>query len=127
MTDRELECVRENARGATTEDLLDRVTAYRAGMEPDALAVIEEELAGRGIGPAQVWAYVKEHGANVLVDENGVALMCSYCDRPAIFVQLEPDLQVMLMSLLCGQASLVTGYRRYCADHRPAPPAEPQT
>ncbi len=37
-----------NVRQATDEDLLNRVTVYRAGMEPEALVVIEEELAQRG-------------------------------------------------------------------------------
>jgi hypothetical protein len=49
MAEWELDVVRENARAAPTDDLLDRVTAYRAGMEPEALRVIEEELARRGI------------------------------------------------------------------------------
>ena len=37
------ERVWQNAREASTEDLLDRVTVYRAGMEPEALEIIEEE------------------------------------------------------------------------------------
>src|SRR5437870_2239134 len=39
-----LNLIRENAAKATAEDLLDRVTVYRAGMEPPALEVLEQEL-----------------------------------------------------------------------------------
>ena len=41
----ESERVRKNAREATTEDLLNRVTVYRGDMEPEALKIIEAELA----------------------------------------------------------------------------------
>src|SRR5262245_49520354 len=40
----DLEKVRANARAASTEDLLDRVTVFRDGLEPEAVAVLEEEL-----------------------------------------------------------------------------------
>ena len=46
----DLNQVRQNAKAATTEDLLDRLTVYRAGMEPAAIEVIEAELDKRGIG-----------------------------------------------------------------------------
>lgn len=41
--------VRANARQAPTEDLLERVTVYRSGMEPEAVEIIEAELRRRGI------------------------------------------------------------------------------
>ena len=44
-----LERVRDNARKAETEDLLDRITVYRAGMEDAALEIIDEELRHREI------------------------------------------------------------------------------
>ena len=40
----EHERIRDNVHKADTEDLLDRATVYRAGMEPEALEIIEEEL-----------------------------------------------------------------------------------
>src|SRR5215204_2045618 len=83
MTDQQLKRVRETAREATTEDLLDRVTVYRGGMEPDAVRVLEEELASRGFGPAELGRHQQEN-EEVLYDEDGVALKCSYCDRPAV-------------------------------------------
>ncbi len=39
--------VRANARQASTEDLLERVTIYRSGMEPEAVEIIEAELRRR--------------------------------------------------------------------------------
>ncbi len=49
-----LERVRQNAHSASTEELLDRVTVYRNGMEPAAIEVIEDELARRGVSEEQI-------------------------------------------------------------------------
>ena len=43
----DLDRVRQNIRQATTEDLLDRMTVYRAGMEEEALELIADELRSR--------------------------------------------------------------------------------
>ena len=48
---------RENARTASTEYLLDRVTVYRAEMEGPAVDVMEAELRSRGLTRAQVDAH----------------------------------------------------------------------
>jgi hypothetical protein len=75
--------VRENAAKATVEDLLDRVTVYRSGMEPEALHIIEAELLKRGLGPREIDA----HGASTeeaLLDSNGLALSCAKCHKPAV-------------------------------------------
>jgi hypothetical protein len=72
-----------NARGASTEALLDRVTVYRDGMEPEALAIIERELRSRGVSAADVAAHGEKAG-EVLRDANGLALRCSYCESPAV-------------------------------------------
>jgi hypothetical protein len=121
VTKRELEAVRENARAATTQDLLDRVTVYREGMDPDAVKVIEEELAGRGVRTAEIEAH-EQNSAEVLRDENGVALTCSLCNRPAVAVDRD-----MLATwggfLMLG--STVHGWRLYCSDHAPQHPTEP--
>lgn len=78
------EKVRENARKAETEDLLDRVTVYRAGMEPDALYVIEEELRGRGVTAADIDAHARRREEAGLCDDRGIPARCSFCDRPAV-------------------------------------------
>ena len=46
-----------NVRQADTEDLLNRITAYRDGMEPEAVAMIEEELRERGVTAAEIAAH----------------------------------------------------------------------
>ncbi len=78
------EKVRENARKAETEDLLDRVTVYRAGMEPDALYVIEEELRRRGVTAADLDAHMRRREEAGLCDDGGFPARCSFCDRPAV-------------------------------------------
>jgi hypothetical protein len=78
-----LEKVRDNAREASTDDLLDRVTVYRSGMEPEALEVIEAELARRHVTDEQIRAH-GESKRGVSLDENGLARRCTYCDRPAV-------------------------------------------
>src|SRR3954453_4314818 len=44
----DLDRVRQNVLRATDEDLLDRATVYRRGMEAAALDIIDAELAERG-------------------------------------------------------------------------------
>lgn len=72
-----------NARQACTRDLLNRVTAFRAGMEPDALDIIEAELARRGVRREQIEAHSVQLG-DVIVRADGIAARCSFCDQPAI-------------------------------------------
>src|SRR5262245_45620274 len=76
--------LRENAKKATTEDLLDRVTVYRGGMEEEALDVIEQELQSRGVTDEQVRAHAGRLEPVVLWERPGLALRCSFCDRPAV-------------------------------------------
>ena len=44
-------------RRAETEELLDRVTVYRDGMEPAALDLMANELARRGLSPEDIAAH----------------------------------------------------------------------
>jgi hypothetical protein len=79
----DLDRVRDNAAKAMTDDLLDRVTVYRSGMEPEALEVIETELARRGVGPRDIEAHaVSRQGT--LRDASGLALRCVVCHQPAV-------------------------------------------
>ena len=64
----DLERIRKNVRETGTEELLDRITAYRPGMEPAAIEVIEAELERRGIGEVQVREETRGVDA-VIVDE----------------------------------------------------------
>src|SRR2546426_528712 len=62
-----------NVRSADTEDLLDRVTAFREGMEPQALAIIENELARRGLGPREIESYWEPRRAETIFQPDGIA------------------------------------------------------
>jgi hypothetical protein len=73
-----------NVRKATTEDLLDRATVYRAGMEPVALDIIEAELRDRGITQESIRAHACEIEAICIRDTDGMALPCSFCRKPAV-------------------------------------------
>jgi hypothetical protein len=79
----DLNLVRANVQNATTEDLLDRATVYRAGLEPAALPVILEELRSRGVTPDVIVAHEGRRD-NVIYDETGTAQKCHRCDKPAV-------------------------------------------
>jgi hypothetical protein len=79
-----LDKVRENVRRAETDDLLDRATVYRQGMEPEALEIIEGELRRRGVGPDELAAHTEVAGARALKGPDGVALRCHECHKPAV-------------------------------------------
>jgi ATP-dependent helicase YprA (DUF1998 family) len=102
------ERVRENAHRSDTEDLLDRVTVYRADMEPDALYVIEDELRQRGVTAAEIDAHVRRRE-----EAGAVAERCSFCSRPAVIERWG-------WHKLWGQLPLFPRPLRYCEVHRPA-------
>ena len=81
--ERDLAFLRANVADATNEDLLDRVTVYREGMEPEALTIIEAELRRRGITPEDIDAHT-DLCRDVLRGPDGVALRCWECKRPAV-------------------------------------------
>jgi len=72
-----------NARRAPTDDLLNRVTVFREGMEPEAIEIIEAELASRGVTPEEILQHHRTLKHRVLKDEAGIARSCSRCHRPA--------------------------------------------
>jgi hypothetical protein len=113
----DLERVRKNVGEATTEDLLDRVTAYRAGMEPDALEVIEEELRRRGVTAEEVAAHGRRRRAETNLLPDGTAARCSFCHRPALA-------EGWGWHRLWGLVPIFPRLYRYCAEHQPAKPEE---
>lgn len=121
--DFDVERVRENAQKARTDDLLDRVTVFRAGLEPEALDVILEELRSRGLSPTDVVEHERER-EGVLFDENGTAMECVHCRRPAVARQME-------WHRLFDKVPLFPRMALVCADHRrpddsePLPPPKP--
>jgi hypothetical protein len=105
-----------NIRRADTGDLLDRVTAYRQGMDPDAIALIEDELYRRGVTAAAIedrrQAYLRE----CLFHSDGAAMMCSFCRLPAVT-------QGWGWHKLWNKVPLCPRRFRYCKTHQPAIPA----
>lgn len=106
------ERVRGNIRQATTEDLLDRATAYRAGMEPQALELIEAELRERGIGPGQIDTHARRHEAAAFWHADGTARPCAFCHRPAVA-------QGWGWHRLWGLLPVFPRHSFYCGTHQP--------
>ncbi len=77
----DLHAVARFMRTADDETLLDRVTAYRAGMEPAALDLMEGELDRRGVSRDEIAAHAANRQATCLFGADGVAVRCDRCDR----------------------------------------------
>jgi hypothetical protein len=76
---------RENARAASTEYLLDRVTVYRTEMEGPAIELVEAELRSRGLTSAEVDAHAAARERDGLLRHpDGTVVRCDYCPRPAV-------------------------------------------
>ena len=82
--DLNLDRVRANVETAGTEDLLDRATVFRAGMEPEALDIIDEELRKRGVTAGEVADHAQRRQEEGLLDADGAPLRCARCSRPAV-------------------------------------------
>ena len=106
------ERARANAQAATTEDLMDRITVYGAGMEPEAVRIIEAELARRGIGRQQIEAHATECKRRAIFLPDGTARRCSFCERPAIA-------QSWGWHRLWNQFPIFPRRFWYCAEHQP--------
>jgi hypothetical protein len=79
-----LKLVAEFIRRAETEELLDRVTIYREGMEPAALDLMEMELDRRGVTREEIAEHDHQRRQTAIMLPDGTALRCSFCDRPAV-------------------------------------------
>jgi hypothetical protein len=109
----DLERVRANVRSASTEDLLDRATVWRAGMDDDALAVIDEELRRRGVTGAELSEHEQRRQRESLAGPGGLPLKCQKCHRPAV-------VQRWGWQRLWGKVPVFPRRLAYCAEHRPA-------
>jgi hypothetical protein len=116
----DVERMKANVVQAETEDLLDRITIFRAGMEEAALAFIEEELRKRGIGSAAIEEHEEERRKNLIPLRDGYPARCGECFRPAVECVVDWHWVFDLVPL----------FRRkyyYCERHRPVesvPPVE---
>lgn len=79
-----LKRVAEFIRRADTEELLDRVTVYREGMEPAALDLMEGELDRRGVTREEIAEHDARRRENAIMLPDGTAMQCSFCTRPAV-------------------------------------------
>jgi hypothetical protein len=106
------EKVQKNVERAGTEDLLDRITVYLAGMEPEAVTIIERELARRGVMPEEVESHAARRQASGLIhDEDGLVRVCCRCGRPAAEVRWG-------WQRLFGLVPIFPRQLAYCALHR---------
>ena len=106
----DLDRVRANVRAATTEDLLDRATVYRAGLEPEAVPVVLEELKARGV-TAEAIVRHEQAQAGVLFTADGVACRCDLCPKPAVAEQWG-------WHRLFGKLPVFHRLFQVCEDHR---------
>jgi hypothetical protein len=106
----DLERVRMNVQGASTEDLLERCTVFKDGMEPEALEIIEEELQRRGVNQDAIDLHARER-ADVL-QRRGLPLRCSFCHRGAVS-------EAWGWHRLWGLLPLLPRRFRYCRVHEP--------
>jgi hypothetical protein len=117
----DLDRVRENIKSATTEDLLDRATVYRDGLEPQARVLVEWELEQRGISLEAIETH-RRLREEVLRDSAGYPLTCSFCNRPAVRLGWG-------WHRMWGKIPLFPRRFRYCAecstDAPPTPPDAP--
>src|SRR5262245_19880287 len=107
----DLKRVAEYIRQATTEELLDRVTVYRLGMEPAALDLMEGELDRRGVTRHDIEVHDAYRREDAIMLPDGTALRCSFCDRPAVVRKLG-------CHKLFGLIPLLPWRYRYCSVHR---------
>jgi hypothetical protein len=110
-----------NARHATTDDLLDRVTVYRPGMEAEAIEIIEGELQDRGIYRDQIREHAEKRQREVISTSEGIAATCHFCHQPAVAEAWGWHwLSVMLWGKRRRIVPVFPRYLRYCEKHRPA-------
>jgi hypothetical protein len=104
--------IQANVEGATTEDLLDRVTVYRTEMESEALEIIDRELRRRGVSAETVAEHASRRQAEVVRKDYGV-LECCRCHRPAVEEGWD------WYYLLFGLVPVFPRRVGWCVEHRP--------
>lgn len=105
-----IERLKETAKKEETVDLLNSVTVYRSGLEPEAIAVLEAELASRKVTAKQIQEH-EDRLQHVLRDDQGMALSCAYCRSPAVAQQWQ-------WHRLWGKIPVFPRYVACCESHR---------
>src|SRR5262249_10187879 len=84
-TTMDVDRILENARKASTEALLDRVTVYRSEMESAAFDINESELHARGVSRAEIDGHAAVRAKDGLSRHpDGTVVRCNCCERPAV-------------------------------------------
>jgi len=109
--------VEANARAASTEDLLDRVTVFRDGMEPEALPILKAELRARGVSEEAIRAHEEQRFGAGVIEAKGLAARCCQCFRPAVA-------RVMHWHRLWGRLPVFPMLDYFCEEHRPKKPGQ---
>lgn len=99
-------------QAADTDDLLDRITAYRKGMEPEAVEMMETELHRRGVTAAQIAEHRERCERECVFLPDGTAAKCSFCDKPAVRAGWG-------WHKLLGTVPIFPRWLRYCKTHVP--------
>jgi len=112
-----LERMQRNVSESSTEDLLDRITAYRAGMEPEAVEIIERELQERGLRRENIRLHAEERFRQGVQMQEEPAPMCSFCRRPSVTVGIG-------WHKLWGLVPIFPWRYQYCSIHLPGHPRQ---
>jgi len=116
----DLNRIREDARRASTESLLDRVTVYRGEVEVPALGILEAELRSRGVGLTEVDAHAAaRERAGLSRHPDGTVIRCHYCFRPATVRRWQ------WFRLWGWFLPLFPRPFHLCAEHAERPPTDP--
>lgn len=108
----DLKRVAEFVLKAETDDLLDRATIYRSGMEPAALDLMEMELDRRGVSREDMAEHDRQRRETAILLPDGTALRCNFCDQPA-------QVQRWGWHRLFGRIPFFPRTFAYCLDHGP--------
>lgn len=79
----DLEKVRIYAKKADNKALIDRVTLFQSGMEPEALEIIILELTSRGISALEITEHEEKYKEKVIRGPEGMPRLCNNCPSPA--------------------------------------------
>ena len=94
----------------SSPELLDRVTVLRDHMDGEALELLHAELAGRGIGPDEIGAHLRDMRLKVINHPDGMPAVCHKCGRAAVASREE-------WHKLLGIFPLFRRQRYWCEDH----------
>lgn len=97
-------------RAMTSLELLDRVTVLRDQMDGEALELLHAELAGRGIGPDEIGAHLRDMRFKSITHADGMPAVCHRCGRAATVSHKE-------WHKLWGLIPLFSRQRYWCEEH----------